>query len=139
MSRTRWFAFAALAGLVVGCEGGVIRPPASQLNEGINILEARPDYGVSAAFVKSGRVVSIETRLGTMKPEAFRLDFPNETQHEMDVRYLDEHGNTFSVQRGGDTFIDATWATDLANRTPVTKQEREADFALAAEAAGALE
>src|SRR5215471_5517085 len=139
MSRTRWFAFAALAGLVVGCEGGVIRPPASQLNEGMNILEARPDFGVSAAFVKSGRVVYIETRIGPLKPEAFRLDSPNDSEHEMDVRYLDEHGNVFSVQRGGDEFIDPTWSAALARRAPVTKEARLFDFTMAAQAAGAIE
>src|SRR5262249_14727434 len=124
---------------VVGCEGGVIRPPASQLNEGMNILEARPDFGVSAAYVKSGRVVYIETRIGPLKPEAFRLDSPNDTEHEMDVRYLDANGHVFSVQRGGDEFIDASWNASLAKRVPVTKESRLADFAMAAEAAGAME
>jgi hypothetical protein len=105
----------------------------------MNILDARADTGVNAAFVKGSRVIYIETRIGPLKPEAYRLDAPNEPAHEVDVRYVDQVGNTFLAQRGGDQFLDPSWTADVAKLTPVSKADREADFALAVEAAGAIE
>jgi hypothetical protein len=89
--------------------------------------------------VKGGRVIYIETRVGPLKPEAYRLEAPDEPQHEIDVRYVDELGNTFLAQRGGDAFIDPSWTSDFAKHQPVSKAAREADFEMAVEAAGAIE
>ena len=138
MLGTRWLAMGALALVVVGCDGGT-RPPASQLAQGMNILDARADTGITAAFVKGSRVIYIETRVGPLKPEAYRLDAPDEPAHEIDVRYVDQVGNTFLAQRGGDEFIDATWSAEIAKLTSVSKADREADFAMAVESAGAME
>ncbi|HEY3816993.1 MAG TPA: hypothetical protein VGL81_07480 [Polyangiaceae bacterium] len=118
------------------------RPAASELKEGVNILKADdPAWGVNAAYVKAGRVVYIESRVGQLKPEVYRLDSPNEPQYEMDYRFVDQDNHTFLAQRGGDNFADPTWNAEVtASRhlPPAAYAHRVDDFRLATEAAGAL-
>jgi hypothetical protein len=112
------------------------RPPASSLKEGLTIFDAIPDYGVNAAYVKNGKVIYIETRIGPATLEFFRLDDPNTPLHEVDVRFVDEYGNTFSAQRGGDEFIDPTWTMNQVH--PVSAAERDLQFKMANQAGSAL-
>lgn len=153
MSR-RWQMLLGLgAGLLVaggsvtsltGCSNAApasSRPAASDLKEGLNILQASdPSVGVSAAYVKSGRVVYLETSVGLLKPEVYRNDMPNEPANEMDLRAVDHNNYTFFAQRGGDNYADPTWAADLARSwAPVaTANDRELDWATAQEGAAAL-
>ena len=68
----------------------------------------------------------------------YRDDAPDEPANEIDMRFVDENGKTFFVQRGGDQFVDPSWATDvnasLAN--PAPDEQRVRDFVIAREAAG---
>ncbi|HEY3816986.1 MAG TPA: hypothetical protein VGL81_07445 [Polyangiaceae bacterium] len=117
------------------------RPAASQLKEGLNVLDASdPSVGLSAAYLKSGRVVYIETRVGLLKPEVYRNEGRGEPDNEMDLRFVDQNNFTFFVQRGGDNFADPTWAQDvLRSEGPVaTKADRTLDWTMAIEAATAL-
>jgi hypothetical protein len=138
--RTTWglVAIAALgATLVVGCGSGTDsngRPPASSLHEGLNVLEARADWGMNAAYVKSGQVVYLQTRIGPPTPYALRDLDPTTPLHEVDVRYVDELGNSFNIQRGGDSFIDPSWNAEIGQQVPVSSAHRDESFLLAREA-----
>jgi len=117
------------------------RPAASQLNEGLNILSATdPSFGVSAAYVKAGRVVYLETRVGQLKPEVYRNDSPDEPAYEMDVRAVDQNNATFFAQRGGDNFAEPSWHADVAQARAVgaSQADRTLDWAAAQEGAAAF-
>jgi hypothetical protein len=102
---------------LVACGGspdGSSRPPVQQLAEGLNVLDAKDStWGMDAAYVKAGHVVYFSSRVGPMKPEAYRLTWPDDPPNEMDARYVDEKGETFILRIGGDTLVDPTWAADL--------------------------
>ena len=131
---------------VVGCSNATStdpRPAASQLKEGVNLLDvSNPSWGMNAAHMKGGRVVYVESRVGPMKPEVYRQSWPSDPVHEMDLRFLDQNGNTFYIMRGGDTFNDPSWAADIAKTTPanrrVSKADRDLDWTIAKEAGQAL-
>jgi hypothetical protein len=129
---------------LVGCSSPVSssnRPSASQLQEGLTILDAHsPTAGVSAAYVKSGRVVYLETGVGLLKPEVYRQDMPNEPANEMDLRAVDQNNYTFFAQRGGDNFANPSWAQDIARSfAPVSSlADRTLDWAVAQEGAAAM-
>ena len=117
------------------------RPPIDELNAGINMLDVSdPTWGATAAYVKGDHVVYMELRVGALKPEAYRAEAPDEPTNEMDFRFVDEMGGTFYVQRGGDEYIEPTWAaeinTSLAN--PRSAADRDRDFLIAREAAAAF-
>lgn len=96
-----------------------------------------PSWGVAAAYVKDGHVVYLEERLGALKPKIYRDDAPTEPTNEIDMRFVDETGKTFWVQRGGDTFVDPTWNVDIREsvKNPAPDDQRARDFLLAKEAA----
>lgn len=150
MRRTRtWLlaglvAVSAVAGsaVLVGCAADTsssssARPAVASLNEGVTVLKSDPSWGVNAAFKQGGRVVFFESRVGALKPEVYRSQFPGEPAHEMDARFVDAHGGTFILQIGGDQLVDPTWAADMkANVTHPA--DRDLDFQLARSAAGAI-
>ncbi len=116
------------------------RPAVSSLHEGLNVFESRSDWGMNAAYVKNGAVVYVETRIGPETPEGLRSADPETPLHEVDVRYVDELGNTFNAQRGGDEFIDPAWAADMGKpATLVSGEHREQSFLLAREAGQAAQ
>lgn len=108
-------------------------PPAGELAQGINILAADPDRGVVGAYRDGEDVVYFETRVGYTKPAIIREAFPDEPDREIDMRFLDKDGVGFYYQRGGDHFVDPTWAADFdeALRNPLVDADRVTDFALA--------
>lgn len=123
-----------------GCAGeeGPRLPPIEQLAEGISIIEADPSFGVLGAYRAGDHAVYFETRLGYLKPAIYREEFPEEPANEIDMRFLDVNGAGFYFQRGGDSFVDPTWAEtfDEALRTgAVPDEDRLRDFRLA-QAAG---
>jgi hypothetical protein len=131
---------------LIGCSGSpastsTSRPSAAQLNEGVNLLDAKnPSWGFNAAFVKAGHVVYVESRMGGAKPEVYQKDSPDEPMNEMDLRFVDAQNRTFYAQRGGDGWIDPSWGAEISKSIDpsVTQADREADWALAHEAAAAL-
>jgi hypothetical protein len=131
---------------VVGCGGQApsssSRPTAAQLKDGLNLLDVSDaKWGMSAAYVSAGRVVYIESRVGPAKPEIYTKDRPGVPLNEMDYRFVDEQNHTFYAVRGGDSFIDPTWASEFnAGRAlpPAQYANRDSDFQLAHDAATAL-
>jgi hypothetical protein len=130
---------------LVGCSDAPAassRPSAAQLKEGLNILQASdPSFGLSAAYLQKGRVVYLETRVGALMPEVYRNDAPTAPKNEMDLRVVDQDNHTVYAMRGGDSFVDPTWATDYtASRhlPPSAYANRATDWTLAKTAAGAL-
>jgi hypothetical protein len=135
-----WRLLGGVLGVVglVGCNN-VDRPAVTQLQEGLNLLDARdPSWGTNAAYVKAGRVIYIETRMGSLKPEIYRAQAPNEPANEIDVRFVDQKGGTFFVQRGGDSYVDPTWAADIRKHADqtlrATQADRDMDWVMAKEA-----
>ena len=131
---------------LVGCSGSPTssyHPPASQLKDGINMLEVKdPHWGTNAAYLENGRVIYVETRVGPMKPEVYRQTWPDDPANEMDMRFVDHNGNTFYVMRGGDTLIDPTWQKEMSSsyqqNLQVPASERALDWQVAQHAAGAM-
>jgi hypothetical protein len=129
---------------IVGCGStstSSSRPAAGSLAEGLTVLDARADWGTTSAFKEAGHVVYLETRVGPMKPQVYRENFPNEPQNEMDTRIVDDVGRTFTLVIGGDSIIDPTWSTDIragAALAAPTKAESDMYYALAQHAGQAF-
>jgi hypothetical protein len=131
--------------MLIGCGSGTstYHPPASQLKEGVNLLDVKdPAWGANAAFVQGGRVIYMETRVGPPKPDVYRQSWPDDPPNEMDMRFVDQNGYTFYVMRGGDSLIDPTWSeeigkTQAANRM-VSNADRNLDWQMAQAGAKAL-
>ena len=154
LNRSRWQALLGVgAGLLVagysvsslmGCSSSAPttgHPPASQLQEGLNILDAHDAaVGFGAAYVKAGRVVYIESRVGAQKPEIYRRAWPDEPANEMDMRFVDQGNHTFYAQRGGDSWVDSTWNIQMNKDIDPTLSlaDRDLDYTLAQEGAKAL-
>jgi hypothetical protein len=144
MVTTKWQLVLGLgAGLAFfGCSNSDSSlPPTSELHQGLNIIDATdPSFGLDAAFVQGKQVVYIQTRVGAPKPDVYRQTWPNDPPNEIDMRVVDASGHTFYVQRGGDTYVDPTWADDIAESlgAKVDFARRDADFKLAKVAATAL-
>ena len=133
----------SLGSIVAGCAVGNGGPsPTSTQHEGLTILHSDPAVGVSVSFSENGRVVFLETRVGPPKQAIYQQAFPNEPLFEMDARVVDQEGRAFELTRGGDAFIDPTWAPDaMANNHIQSAAEgvaRANDFAIARDAARAL-
>jgi hypothetical protein len=126
---------------LVGCASNApttsSRPGAAQLKEGLNVLEMKdPSIGLSAAYMQNGRVVYIETRTGSLKPEVYRNDSPEAPANEIDTRIVDHNDYTFYSMRGGDNFAEPSWAADIARSYAPTAPDtnRELDMAIARQA-----
>jgi hypothetical protein len=123
------------------------RPSAAELGAGLTVLSSDASSGVDAAYrdATTGHVVYMQTRVGPLKPQLYRDQFPSEPANEMDARIVDENGFTFMLVIGGDKLIDPTWGADMlageaARPTDATttdmffKLAREAGTAFAATA-----
>src|SRR3569833_3174076 len=99
----------------VGCTSSVdTRTPVADLNQGLNMLDTSDaSWGVTAAYRENDHAVYLEQRVGAMKPQAYREEAPEEPANEIDMRFVDENGITFFVQRGGDGYVDPTWAQEV--------------------------
>ena len=128
-----WAAAGAMtvsAGALVACGGSGPtssqgHPTASQLNQGVNILDAsNAAWGMNSAYVKGGHVMYLETRIGALKPDVYRQAFPNDPQNEIDFRAVDESGQTIYIQRGGDNIVDSAMAGRLRRRHEAAGAQR---------------
>jgi hypothetical protein len=126
----------------IGCVSGApSRPPIEDLHQGLNMIDVGdPSWGVSAAFVQDNHVVYLEQRVGALKPQVYRDDAPTEPANEIDMRFVDETGKTFFVQRGGDEYVDPTWGADVqaSLTSPAPDDQRVRDFEMARTLAGAF-
>ena len=146
---TKWIGVGGgllLLGVLSGCSSSQpSRPGIGQLQQGVNLLDVRdPSWGFDAAYVDGTRVIYMESRVGGLKPEIYRQEFPNDPPNEQDMRFVDQNGVTFYLQRGGDTFVDPSWDAELTkavhNGGQVNPADRELDFnmlPIAAKAAAA--
>jgi hypothetical protein len=138
-------------GSLLGCSSqgssSSSRPATGELGTGLTILSADPATGVEAAYkdATTGHVVYMETRVGPLKPQLYRDEFPNSPPNEMDTRIVDDNGFTFVLVVGGDKVIDTTWGpdmlageaarpTDAATTDMYFKLARDAGAAFAAQA-----
>jgi hypothetical protein len=126
----------------IGCTSTTpSRPPIEELNQGLNMIDVGdPSWGITAAYVKDNHVVYLEQRVGALKPQAYRNDSPDEPANEVDMRFVDETGKTFFVQRGGDEYVDSTWGTEIkaSFESPAPDEQRARDFQLARDGADAF-
>lgn len=124
--------------LAVGCgqeaTGGAERP----LAQGLTVLEADPG-SLSVAFRRDDLVIYAEAVRGGATPEPYASD-PASPRFQMDARFLSDEGATFFSQRGGDEWIDESWAEDREDQSsgPMQADSNRAWFELAGELARAL-
>jgi hypothetical protein len=90
------------------------RPPIAQLAQGLTVIDADPAVHVYAAYRAGDLAVFLETKVGPLKPQVYRDQFPNEPAYEMDSRVVDQDGRTFTLVIGGDSLIDKSWGVDMA-------------------------
>ena len=130
----------ALTASLVGCSGtDHVWPASDQLQQGVTILSATPEVGVSGAYKKGTAVVYFQTRRGAMRPDFHRQQQPELGDYELDGRFLDARGNTIVIAQAGDQLVDKTWAEEF--RKQELKHQRLIDDDarnLAAEAATAI-
>lgn len=114
------------------------RPEPTELAQGATILEAS-DTALSAAFRKDNVVIYLEAIRGQPTPPQFQGD-PLSPQFEIDVRMLADNGRIFYSRRGGDAFIDPSWAEDLDAQAelPPSRESNRILFDMADEVAGVL-
>ncbi|MGO8999806.1 MAG: hypothetical protein ACLQVI_41300 [Polyangiaceae bacterium] len=131
----------ALGVVAAGCSSGAPSPTSTQQG-GLTVLHSDPAVGVSVSFSENGRVVFLETRVGAPKQAIYQKSFPNEPLFEMDARVVDQEGRAFELTRGGDAFVDPTWAPDAMANNHLTSVaegvQRDNDFAIARDAAQAF-
>src|SRR5437879_4192377 len=88
MANPSWRIVATVGLLMGGCSAdgsSSSRPPVTALSEGLNLLDVHdPSWGLNAAYVKAGRVIYLESRVGALKPEVYRHEFPNDPPNEQD-------------------------------------------------------
>lgn len=105
--------------------------------EGLHVVTADVTQGkLVAQYVKSGRAITFELRLGPkmeLPPDATTPEAPT---MEVDARILDAEGKTFFMQIAGDKAMDSSWKSPQGDG--IDEHARAADFAAAAEAEGAF-
>jgi hypothetical protein len=139
----RFIGIVIVVSATLGCTSSAPgdRPPIQELEAGLNLIDVSdPSWGMTAAYVKDDRVVYLEQRVGALKPQVYRETAPDEPENEIDLRFIDQNGITFFVQRGGDDYVDRSWHDEInaAFTVTIAPEERVADFALAREAAGVV-
>ncbi|MGZ5968321.1 MAG: hypothetical protein ACXWP4_11690 [Polyangiales bacterium] len=102
--------------------------------DGLTILEADAASGkLVAVFRKDGHEITYDMRLGP------KMEVPNDSadpetpSYEIDAQILDEAGQPFYIQTGGDSFIDKTWHMPKEVKG-FDEARRVADFGLARDA-----
>lgn len=128
--------FFAVSLCLLGCQESRTEP--TELAQGATILEST-ETALAAAFRKDDVVIYMEALRGGPTAPQFQGD-PLSPQFEIDVRFLADNGRIFYSRRGGDSFIDPTWADTLEAQAELSPS-RESNgvlFAMADEAASAL-
>ena len=138
-----WMGLVAAVCVLPACDNttSTQRPAVSSLKEGLNLLDMHDaNWGMSAAYVKNGRALFIDSRVGPLKPEVYRVAAPNDPPNEMDYRFVDQEGRTFIAVRGGDKWIDPTWDAEISAsaHAKIDLAQRTLDFKTAIEAASAF-
>ncbi|MFW5741565.1 MAG: hypothetical protein ACOC1F_14520, partial [Myxococcota bacterium] len=128
---------------VTGCsatsEDTTGMPAPETVAEGLTILDSGSDTRFEAVYKKDDVAIYLQAVRGQPTPDIYQED-PASPKYEVDARFVSDDGRVFYTQRGGDHWIDPTWAEDLEHQTelPATRESNAALFEMAAEAAEAL-
>ncbi len=125
-------------GLSTGCVGED-RPSPRELSQGVTVLEAG-EASLSLAYKAGDVAIYLDARRGQLTAEPYQKD-PDSPRYEIDARLLSDDGRIFWVLRGGDRFIDPTWADDLARQDdlPAPRVSNRVLFDMAADAVSSLD
>ena len=86
--------------------------------------------GIYGSYELDGKIVYFETRRGPRTPKSLRDGDPATPQFEIDVRFMNQNGEPFLIQIGGDAPFDHTWTEATAEFKADTQAKTE--FVLAA-------
>ena len=100
-----------------------------ELGEGLTSLFTVPN-GIYGSYELDGEIVYFETRRGPRTPKFLRDGDPATPTFEIDVRFINQDGESFLIQIGGDTPLDHTWTEATAEFK--TDMQAKTEFELAA-------
>jgi hypothetical protein len=130
----------SLSFAAVGCAADASSVPDSEsapASAGLKLVSADVGRGaVVAEYVKDGRTIRFELRLGPKMEIPADSSNPEAPTMEVDARILDAEGRTFFLQVAGDRAMDSSWKTPEGDG--IDEKLRTADFAAAAEAESAF-
>lgn len=147
MSSKLWslagVAMMAAVPAMVGCaaETGTSPVPSTEsVPEGLTVLPSTDDTHLNIAYRQQNTTIFLQANRGHLAPAPYQ---PKEGApvYEVDARFVADNGRTFYLRRGGDEFVDPTWAEDFARdqATPMPSISNEKLFAMAQEAAELLD
>lgn len=65
--------------------------------------------GIYGSYELDGKIVYFETRRGPRTPKILRDGDPATPKFEIDVRFMNQDGEPFLIQIGGDAPLDHIW------------------------------
>ncbi|MBU1240642.1 PPC domain-containing protein, partial [Myxococcota bacterium] len=89
-----------------------VRDDSRDYPQGLTVLDFKADSSLRVAFAKDDRVIIMEALRGRSTPAEYKSD-PSVPRFEVDARITDKQGRLLYLRRGGDDFVDPTWADDL--------------------------
>ncbi len=109
------------------------------LEDGLTVYSIS-ETGISLAYKKGDLVIKMDALRGARTPEMYQQD-PDAPKWEVDAKMTDGEGRVFYTARGGDNWVDPTWATELELQPELfeDRMPNEALYLLAAEAAAVLD
>lgn len=109
------------------------------LADGLTVFAAS-ETGISLAYKKGDLVLKMDALRGGRTPDMYQQD-PDAPKWEVDAKMMSGEGRIFYTARGGDNWVDPTWATELELQPELfgDRLPNEAFYLLAAEAAKVLE
>lgn len=102
-----------------------------ELREGFSSLFTVPN-GIYGSYEFEGKIIFFETRRGDRTPKYLRDGDPATPKFEIDVRFMNQDGESFLTQIGGDTPLDQTWSEALVEGRD--DAQAKSDFELASRA-----
>ncbi|MGZ8933251.1 MAG: hypothetical protein ACXW06_08275 [Halobacteriota archaeon] len=102
--------------------------PGQEPREGLTSLFTVPN-GIYGSYELNGKIVYFETRRGPRTPKFLRDGDPATPQFEIDVRFMDQDGEPFLIQIGGDAPFDHTWTETTTKFKTDTQAKTEFELA----------
>jgi len=124
--------------LVFGCTP-VSENTEASLEDGLTVYSIS-ETSVSLAYKKGDLVIKMDALRGARTPDMYQQD-PDAPKWEVDAKMTDGEGRIFYTARGGDNWVDPTWAAELELQPELfeDRMPNEALYLLAAEAAAVLD
>jgi hypothetical protein len=85
--------------------------------------------GLTGTFEQDGKVIYFKTRRGPRTPASLRAGDPDTPEYEIDIQFLDDNGEPFLTQIGGDKLLDNLWDKSKANLKDKLKTKNNFDLA----------